>query len=154
MGTKTVKKKKNTPLTRLSGALKYFGGEINPNKETSQGQNKALGLTMLARKNRISTKIFPKTGRPWKNITSDSFSLSIFSQTGSGILRASVIVSKKVARTAVPRNKIRRRIYSILRKEISACPQNMLLVCYVKKPALEKSFSVLETELKHLLRKI
>lgn len=109
---------------------------------------------MLRKKNRISSRLFPKKERPLKNIPSESFSLSIYSAKDNKEIKVSVIVSKKVAKTAVARNKIRRRFYSILKKEISYIKKNILLVIYVKKIAFEKKYSNLESEIKSILNKL
>ncbi|OHA88175.1 MAG: ribonuclease P protein component [Candidatus Zambryskibacteria bacterium RIFCSPHIGHO2_01_FULL_43_27] len=108
---------------------------------------------MLPKKNKISIRMFPKERRPIKSMGSDSLSLSVFFQTKDDVPRASVVISKKIAKTAVERNKIRRRIFSILRKHITSARDGSLLVFHAKKPVLHKKFADLEVEIQNLLKK-
>lgn len=60
-----------------------------------------------------------------------------------------VVVSKKVERNAVGRNKIKRRIREIL-KDISL-PQNTTIVVYSKKGITQLSFQELKKEIKAVI---
>jgi ribonuclease P protein component len=64
--------------------------------------------------------------------------------------RAAVVVSSKVSKKAVQRNKIRRRIYEIL-KELPL--KNFDLIIVTRRPILKISFSELQKELKNALLK-
>ena len=57
-----------------------------------------------------------------KTIRSPKVSL-VFVDNAKGFTRFGVIVSKKVEKTAVRRNYIRRRVYEILRKNIDSIPK-------------------------------
>ena len=46
----------------------------------------------------------------------------VFAENTRGFMRLAVVVSKKVEKTAVGRNLIRRRIYEILRKNLEDIP--------------------------------
>lgn len=59
-----------------------------------------------------------------KTIRSPKMSL-VFSPNTKGFTRFAVVVSKKVEKTAVGRNKIRRRIYEALRLNFDAIPKKM-----------------------------
>ncbi len=77
----------------------------------------------------------------FKNILSSDFKLNtknffIRATSSSGNARAAVTVSKKVSKSAVTRNKIRRRVYSALRGQMTKLSPNMYLI--VAKPGSEK----------------
>ena len=59
-----------------------------------------------------------------KTIRTPKMSL-IFIENTRGFTRFAVVVSKKVEKTAVGRNRIRRRIYEILRNNIELIPKKM-----------------------------
>lgn len=48
----------------------------------------------------------------------------VFCENTRGFTRMAVVVSKKVNKTAVGRNRIRRRVYEILRKNLEMIPKN------------------------------
>lgn len=58
----------------------------------------------------------------------------IFMENSRGFTRMSVVVSKKVAKSAVDRNRIRRRIYEILRLNFDKIPKktDYIFVVYSK----------------------
>ena len=65
-----------------------------------------------------------------------------------------VVVSKKVEKTAVGRNKIRRRIYEVIRKNFELIPKEQDYVFVVfSKEVLDMSFSELEKSLGELVAK-
>lgn len=71
----------------------------------------------------------------------------------------SVVVSKKVAKTAVLRNKIRRRTYSILKKltKNSKNPlagQAYFIILFGKKGVEKATFAEVEADIKKLLEKV
>jgi ribonuclease P protein component len=53
---------------------------------------------------------------------------------------ASVVVSKKVLRHAVDRNKLKRRTYDILRRRARAQDLSGVYICITKKPASQASY--------------
>lgn len=63
-----------------------------------------------------------------------SYASLIFMPNSRGFTRISVVVSKKVAKSAVKRNRIRRRIYEALRLNFDAIPQktDYIFVIYSK----------------------
>lgn len=69
----------------------------------------------------------------------------IFVENTRGFTRFAVVVSKKVEKSAVGRNKIRRRMYEVLRLNIRDIPQKMdyIFVVY-SKDLMKISFSEIE----------
>ena len=76
----------------------------------------------------------------------------VFVENGRGFTRVSVVVSKKVAKLAVTRNRIRRRVYEAIRVNFEYLPKktDYIFVVYSKK-ILELPFSQLEKLLGELV---
>lgn len=64
-----------------------------------------------------------------------SFLSLVFCENLRGYTRIAVVVSKKVAKTAVERNRIRRRVYEALRENMEYVPKkrDYIIVVYNKK---------------------
>ncbi len=78
---------------------------------------------MLASINRIHGRgVFKKLLREGKMIRGEQISLN-YSKSRSNRLKSAVVVSKKTSKSAVKRNRIRRRVYEIVRKEY--LPKNL-----------------------------
>ena len=79
-----------------------------------------------------------------KTVRSQKMSL-VFVPNTRGFTRVAVVVSKKVEKTAVKRNRIRRRVYEALRKNFDLVPKKMdyAFVVYSKEVG-KMSFSELE----------
>lgn len=65
----------------------------------------------------------------------------------------SFIVSSKVARSAVDRNKLKRRGYAIVRKNLKKIQPQQLYAFFLKKGAVQLSFNNMEKEIIFLLKK-
>ena len=80
---------------------------------------------MLAKRYRFHSRGGVRyTYQKGKTIRTPSLSL-VFNPNNRGYQRFAVVVSKKVLKSAVGRNRIRRRIYEALRHEIPEFPQPM-----------------------------
>lgn len=84
---------------------------------------------------------------------SPSFSLRVLKNKAEKPLFA-VVVSKKVAKTAIARNKNKRRVREILRKEEKNIPQDCFYIVTLKKDLNRISFQDVVNELKELLIKV
>ena len=91
---------------------------------------------MLPKKRRVSKQAF-KNLQGSHSVTLPSFTLRII--RAEGPTRVAFVVSKKIAKTAVLRNKLRRRGYDVIRKIISRLKDGMLLVFYMKKESVTLS---------------
>ncbi len=101
---------------------------------------------MLPKRSRLTTRelrALPREGVI--RISSPYFSARVVPTPGSGG-KFAVVVSKKVARSAVARNTLRRRLYAALR-EVGMPSFPIRGVLYVKKEATEASFAVLREAL-------
>lgn len=70
-----------------------------------------------------------------------------------GYARAGVVVSKKVAATAVVRNRMRRQTYAVLRTLLPEASTPLLLVCIAKKEARGMTSKAIQSNLEGLFPK-
>lgn len=105
---------------------------------------------MIPKTSRINREDFEKIMKKGGFLNSPFFTLR-FLKNPLNTTHFSVVVSKKVAKTAVSRNKIRRRAYSILRKYA----KNPYFAILIGKKGVEKAtFSEVEADIKKLLEKV
>ncbi len=102
---------------------------------------------MLAKEERVSRLDFAK--RPTAVVRFIYGSIKGFSGTPSG----AVVISKKTCPTAPERNKIRRRIYSIIRPLIRSGALTKPVIVYPNKAATIARFQDLKQELEKCLAK-
>lgn len=77
----------------------------------------------------------------------------VFVENTKGFTRIAVVVSKKVAKSAVERNRIRRRIYEALRKNLEYIPERKDYIFVVFSKAIkDMPFSELEKLLGELVQ--
>lgn len=105
---------------------------------------------MLPSKNRISRKEFPAHKVQGIRVFSPYFSAIFYN--GATESRASVVVSKKIAKTAVARNTLRRRFYDLLAPYFKEISNPITVVVYPKTDALKTQFDVLGTEIEKALK--
>ncbi len=120
---------------------------------------------MLPKRNRISRSLFANVLKNGSFSHSSSFSFRLLiSQVG--LPKFSFVVSKKVSKSAVVRNTLRRRGYSIVRavlgknllqvnvdKDVKKLNQNILGVFFLKKGAEKLDFQTFQEEIILLLKK-
>lgn len=107
---------------------------------------------MLSKKYRFHSRGGVKwVYRHGKTVRSQKISL-VFARNTRGFTRMAVVVSKKVEKTAVGRNKIRRRVYEVLRSNFDLIPRKMdyIFVVY-SKDVMRMSFNELEKMLGGLI---
>ena len=105
---------------------------------------------MLPSKNRISRKDFPTHKDRGNRVFLPLFTAVFYK--GNTISHASVVVSKKTAKTAVVRNKQKRRFYELLEPYFRIIKAPITVVIYPKADALKASFSVLNIEIEKALK--
>jgi len=109
---------------------------------------------MLAAENRLTKeREIVAVLKGGKTFFSDNFILKT-QEKKQKVSRGTFIISKKVAKKAVLRNKLKRRLREIIRKKIANFTKNIDFIIIVKKttdPAL--SFKVITTEIDNLLKK-
>ncbi len=101
---------------------------------------------MLPRRLRLSRAAFTHTGAE-KKLVSQHFSVSLrIGRTGCG-----VVISKKTEKTAVGRNRLKRRISAVI---APLCGPDHSIVVYARAGSPALSFPALNTELSGLLLKL
>jgi ribonuclease P protein component len=102
---------------------------------------------MLPRSQRISKEVFKETQTKGLIFHSPLFFLKC-SNTDSGS-RFAVVISKKIAKTAVIRNRVKRRIYSIVKDLIPRFVIKRSVVITIKKNIEDISHDVLKKEIEY-----
>jgi len=108
---------------------------------------------MLPRKNRVNRKTFDETLQKSRTFHSAYFSLRVRKDDTLTAPRFAVVVSKKVAKTAVARNLIKRRsreIFQALSKEGNGniqIPTNTISILFFKKEGATLPFSLLKVRI-------
>ena len=107
---------------------------------------------MIPKKSRINREDFEKMMKMGRLCNGGLFSLRFLKNTGKST-HFSVVVSKKVAKTAVLRNKIRRRGYSIFQKVQKELKNNGFIILFAKKGAEKATFAETEAQIQEILKK-
>lgn len=108
---------------------------------------------MLPKKNRISRKDFPSHKMQGFRVFSPLFSAVFYKENKLVVeSRASIVVSKKTAKTAVVRNKLRRRFYNLLAPHFKSVLAPFTVVIYPKVEAQKVESLILNGEIKKALR--
>lgn len=118
---------------------------------------------MIPKKSRITRENFEKVMKKGGLLNSSLFSLR-FLQNPYKTTHFSVVVSKKVAKTAVSRNRIRRRAYSVLKKEVYSSEKPYppeqgvrswggFIILFAKKGAETAKFVDFQVDISYLLNK-
>ncbi|TSC70546.1 MAG: hypothetical protein CEO12_267 [Parcubacteria group bacterium Gr01-1014_46] len=108
---------------------------------------------MLPKKRRIERKYFGQIMSQGKRYNSPSFTLYLAKMdVGNGLpdSKFSFSVSKKVLKRAVDRNKLRRRGYSVISRNLKKIKPGFF-VFFLYKKGFEKDYSLLEKEINGLL---
>ena len=108
---------------------------------------------MFAKKYRISKDSdFNKIFRNGKSFYGDFFMVKVL-KNDLEFNRFAVVVSKKVSLKAVVRNKIKRKLREVLKKNVDLFPENCDVIVYANKSILNKSFDEIEEKMKTCFRK-
>lgn len=99
---------------------------------------------MLSRKNRIPTEQFPGVTRG-KTFQNELFRVVIKSDISLKNPKCAVIVSNKIAKTAVVRNRTRRQVYGLLGEVLEKLPLSYISVFPKKAEMTTKELLCLKT---------
>ena len=109
---------------------------------------------MLLKKNRILRSLFPKVLTKGKTFSSSNMYMRVaYLNERLRESRFSFVVSKKVVKKAVSRNKLRRIGYNVVQKKITNIHKGFLVVFFFKKNILKLSKRSIEQEIIFLLKK-
>ncbi|MBU6430852.1 MAG: ribonuclease P protein component [Patescibacteria group bacterium] len=107
---------------------------------------------MLKKKNRVDKSLFKDVVRKGVGYYSQNIFLKIVKNSPVKP-KFSVSAPKKEIKTAVKRNLLKRRIFSILHKVLPKTKPPFICVIFAKKEALNLPYSKLEDEIVFLLKK-
>lgn len=107
---------------------------------------------MLSKNRRISKTEF-KTFSRGKSFHSSIFSLFVYKKQEETLSQFSFICSKKVAKSAVKRNLLRRRGYNAVQKIIKDVKPGFYFVFNYKKEAVGATYKEINQEIDNLLQK-
>lgn len=105
---------------------------------------------MLPKKHRLSRAQFGKVFDTSAVLHSGHFSMKWTDVLGNKESQFAVVVSKKVSRSSVGRNRIRRRCYGVLEELLSQIPENITGIIFVRPSAVLLVPKALEEELRKL----
>lgn len=105
---------------------------------------------MLSRKERLTRSEFNRFFSVGKRLHSPSLTL-IFAPHER--FQASAVIGKKVAKTAVSRNKFRRRVYDVFERYHRNGLNTGVFICIAKQPASSLPYAALKEELGELIHK-
>lgn len=107
---------------------------------------------MLSGSKRLNTKLFKEIILKGKYIHNDLFVLRTMSFTGPS--RFSVSVPHKIAKNAVLRNKVRRRVYSAIKNIYPEVKENFYSVFIMKASSIKSNIDIISNEIKTSLGKM
>lgn len=105
---------------------------------------------MLPQKKRLNRQEFNRFFSVGTRFHSPSFMLIYSPDT---VFHASAVASKKIWKTAVERNKFRRRVYDVLRKYEAENSTQGAYIFIAKKPAEHATYADLKNEMSELVLK-
>jgi len=88
------------------------------------------------------------------NLQSTNFKLQFSNPAVEGEIKFGIVVSKKISKKAVERNRIRRKIYKEVGEILPKIKKNLKVVFLVKKAILEATDEDIKSEVKKGLEKI
>lgn len=106
---------------------------------------------MLPKKERLTREDFNRFFSAGKRTHFPDFQLIYAPYT---TLHVSVVVSKKISKRAVVRNKLRRRVYDLVRRYRDSEGVTGVYIFIIKSDALKKSFGALQTDVTKALQKV
>lgn len=108
---------------------------------------------MIAKKFRLHKKSdFDELAQSSNKFYSNNFVLK-FVESNKDFNSFAVVVSKKISIKAVVRNKIRRRVFEIIRLNMDSFKKGFNIIIFVKKGVLEIEYIELEKELLYIFKK-
>lgn len=107
---------------------------------------------MLARKHRINKELFAEIFRAGKSVSSDNLSLKIHPIPADCSVFA-FVVSSKVAKRAVDRNKLKRRARHIVGKMMPEIKNGLGVIIFFKKGSEKLNFQEIEKETRAVFQK-
>lgn len=109
---------------------------------------------MLARKQKISSEEFKEYYKKGKKIFSQHFRITLVLGNTPENSKYAAVINKKTAKTAVLRNKNKRKIYKILRQIYPQFPQVKYGFIFIQKNIINIDEEILGKEITENMKKI
>lgn len=142
-------------VERTSFEIDAERAERNSQSLNHEGSNL---FPMIRKESRIKREKFEKVMKKGELISSHLFSfrierksLDLSHNSAESTSNFSVVVSKKVAKTSVSRNLLRRRVYEILRNIEKRLKNPCKIIVFAKKDSEVATFKALESEITAIL---
>jgi len=109
---------------------------------------------MLPKKKRLNKELFSEINKGFKKVDTPLFLLKARFLVINQLPKFSCVVSKKVSKSAVSRNRLRRVFYEALRKNVPLAPRGAIFVFYLKPQSLNLEQKSFEAEIKTALKQL
>lgn len=109
----------------------------------------------MPKKHRLSRADFVRISRgAGQRVHGTYFSLTATTLPPGNAVKAACVVSKKISKRAIDRNKIERRVREVLRPLIARIAGPHVLVFYAKREATAASYAEIERDIQKLIDRI
>lgn len=108
---------------------------------------------MIPSSRKVPKDLFEILMKQGRSFSSESFSARVVVGAGGLPAKFSVVVAKKLEKSAVQRNTYKRRVYSLLRPFLDRVPLGTLCVLFLKKKANKSNLPNLAIEIESFLKK-
>ena len=109
---------------------------------------------VISSKNKVSKELFKALMAKGRSFVCHSFTARVFSDGTDLPPKFSVVVAKKLEKSAVKRNVIKRRFYSLIQPYIKIIKRGTVCALFVKKKLSMKDMKNTDLEIQIFLKKI
>lgn len=107
---------------------------------------------MLPRKHKVGKRHFPSPATPGRVFASPLFSCKTVPCDPGSVARYAVIVSKKVAKSAVERNRVRRRMFTAIRTQGGFARKGYTTLFFMRNAAIRATYQDLKQAVGNALK--
>lgn len=123
-------------------------------EERKEGNDLLLEEAMLARANRLTgAKSFERVKKEGKLFQGQSFAIVVLAREDQGPSRFGFVVSTKISKKATVRNKIKRTLREVVKKDLSKFEKSFDIVFLVKRLAQVTPTEKIRTEVPAIFKK-
>jgi len=147
------KRKKEQKPTASWSAPGLEPGKMFLREGEERAEKNLLSKQMLNKKLRVSKQVFNNAVKKSKILSSPRLFLRVFKETRPIHSKFSFTISKSVSKKAIIRNLLKRRGYSIIRKNLKKLKNSYICIFSFKKGSEKATFKEIEEEITSLLKK-
>ncbi len=108
---------------------------------------------MIPSKQKVGVQLFKTLTQKGRSFHSESFSLRVFFDDKAERPHFSVVVTKKLEKSAVKRNAMKRKVFVLLRPFLSLARKEAVCAIFLKKKTDSKTLPALKVEIEVALKK-